>query len=133
MAHVRLRVTFIQSKMWVATDCAVWLPRFIEDKGSKLNHFQGKSTSGSGKFLLCLIRFLHQTHKRWANLWRRELSVQYWGRQAAGHYDSPVKTRIFLQIQIPSGSRACMPSHPVTTNWGCSSKTIMPGNMQSCN
>lgn len=103
MAPVRLRVTFTQSKMWVATDCAVWLPRFIEDKGSKLNHFQGKSTSGSRKSLLCLMCVLHQKHKRWASVWRIEQSVQYWRRRAAGHYDSPVKTRIFLIIQIPSG------------------------------
>lgn len=103
MAPVRLRVTFTQSKMWVATDCAVWLPRFIDDKGSKRNHFQGKSTSGSRKFLLCLMCVPHQKHKRWGSVWRIEQSIQYWGRWAAGHYDSPVKTRIFLIIQIPSG------------------------------
>lgn len=103
MAPVRLRVTFTQSKMWMATDCAVWLPRFIDDKGSKWNHFRGKSTSGSRKFLLCLMCVPHQKHKRWGSVWRTQQSVQYWGRQAVGHYDSPVKTRIFLIIQIPSG------------------------------
>lgn len=102
MAPVRFRVTFTQSKMWIATDCAVWLPKFIDDKGSKRNNFQGKSTSGSRKFLPCLMCVLHQKHKRWGSVWRIEQSLQYWGRRAAGRYDSPVKTRIFLIIQIPS-------------------------------
>lgn len=132
MAPVKLRVTFIQSKMWVATDCAVWLPSFIEDKGLKLNHFPGKSTSGSGKFLLLLMCFLHQKHKRWASLWRREQSVRYRGRHAPGHYDSLVKTRIFLIIQILSG-RLGMYALSSCHNRGHSSKTIMPGNTQFCN
>lgn len=132
MAPIRLRVTFTQSKMSVATDCAVGLPRFTDNKGSKRNHFQGKSTSGSRKFFLCLMCVLHQKHKRSASVWRIEQSVQHQGRQAAGHYDNPVKTRIFLIIQIPSG-RPGMPSHPAITNWVHSSKTIMPGNTQFCN
>jgi len=56
----------------VVTDCAVWLPKFTKEKGSKLSHFQGKSTSRSGKFLLCLMCLLHQRLKRWASLWRSE-------------------------------------------------------------
>lgn len=103
MAPVRLRVTFTQSRMWVAADCAVWLPRFVDDKGSKQNHFPGKSTSGSRKFLPCLMCVPHQKHRRWTRVWRTEHPVQHRGRRAAGHNGSPVKTRIFLIIQIPSG------------------------------